>query len=43
MNDISQGFELMLYGLSGVFSVLILLYILIVVLVKAFPYKSEDK
>lgn len=43
MDSISQGFLVMLYGLIGVFSVLILFYIMIVILNKVFPYKEENE
>lgn len=38
-----MGFYLMLYGLAGVFSALILFFILIKVMMKAFPYKEDKK
>jgi Na+-transporting methylmalonyl-CoA/oxaloacetate decarboxylase gamma subunit len=42
-SDISLGLQLMQYGLAGVFLVLILFYILIVIMMKLFPYKSEKE
>lgn len=36
MNNIALGFELMAYGLSGVFIVLIIFYIAILILQKLF-------
>ena len=41
MNDLNLGFQLMLYGLTGVFSVLILFYFTIVILNKLFPGKPS--
>ena len=41
MTEFQMGLELMLYGLSGVFAVLILFYGVIKLLVKIFPYKEE--
>lgn len=43
MNDISLGYQLMGYGLAGVFLVLILFYVLIIVLMKLFPYHPEKE
>ncbi|WP_267134865.1 OadG-related small transporter subunit [Anaeropeptidivorans aminofermentans] len=43
MNTLSQGFQVMSYGLIGVFSVLILFYIMILVLNKVFPYKEDEE
>lgn len=42
MSDISLGLQLMEYGLAGVFLVLILFYILIIFLMKIFPYHPEE-
>lgn len=42
MNDIFLGVELMKYGLIGVFSVLILFYVMIMILMKIFPYREEN-
>lgn len=43
MNDISLGLELMGYGLAGVFLVLILFYVMIVLMVKIFPFHPESE
>jgi len=43
MNDISLGYQVMVYGLAGVFLVLILFYALIGVLMKLFPYHPEKE
>lgn len=40
MSDISLGFQLMGYGLVGVFTVLILFYFTIQLLMKLFPSKE---
>lgn len=40
MDEFKLGLELMGYGLSGVFMVLILFYAVIRLLVKVFPYKD---
>ncbi len=40
MHELELGLELMGYGLVGVFTVLILFYFMIRVLVKVFPYKG---
>lgn len=40
MSDISLGFQLMGYGLVGVFTVLILFYFTIQLLMKLFPHKD---
>lgn len=42
MSEISLGLELMKYGLLGVFSVLILFYVMIFALMKIFPYRNEE-
>jgi len=42
MTAMNLGLKLMLYGLSGVFSVLILFYGVIKVLGKMFPYKEAN-
>ena len=39
---IAQGFQLMLYGLGGVFIALALLYVVVKLLVKFFPEKEEN-
>ncbi len=43
MNELGLGVELMMYGLTGVFVVLILFYFVIKLLLKVFPYKEETK
>jgi len=40
MNELSLGLELMAYGLTGVFAVLIMFFGIIKLLVKLFPYKE---
>ena len=43
MNDIFMlGVKLMLYGLAGVFTTLILFILMIVGLTKAFPFKKQE-
>ena len=42
MDKLGLGIQLMLYGLAGVFTVLVLFYAMIVGLMKMFPYKPED-
>ncbi|HAA25468.1 MAG TPA: hypothetical protein DCE11_05025 [Ruminiclostridium sp.] len=42
MDDVVLGMQLMQYGLSGVFLVLILFYGVITLLMKALPYRAED-
>jgi Na+-transporting methylmalonyl-CoA/oxaloacetate decarboxylase gamma subunit len=42
MNDIFLGIQLLQYGLSGVFLVLILFYAIITLLMRALPYQSEN-
>lgn len=42
MSDISLGFQLMEYGLAGVFAVLILFYLMITILMKIFPYHTGE-
>ncbi|NLX77070.1 MAG: hypothetical protein GXZ01_06850 [Clostridiaceae bacterium] len=42
MNDIYLGLELMKYGLLGTFSVIILFYVIILILMKIFPYRNEE-
>jgi len=41
MNEFGLGLELMAYGLTGVFAVLILFFIVIKLLLAIFPHKSE--
>ncbi|HSN65919.1 MAG TPA: OadG-related small transporter subunit [Fusibacter sp.] len=41
MYEFGLGLELMAYGLTGVFAVLILFFIVIKLLLKVFPYKGE--
>lgn len=43
MNDISLGLQLMVYGLAGVFLVLILFYVMIMLMMKIFPYRPESE
>lgn len=43
MSELSLALELMVYGLLGVFGVLILFYLLIVAINKVFPYKEEKE
>ena len=43
MNELGLGIELMMYGLTGVFVVLIMFYFVIKLLLKVFPYKEETK
>lgn len=43
MDQFGLGLQLMLYGLIGVFTVLIVYFVMIKVLVQIFPYKSEEK
>lgn len=38
-----QGLMLMLYGLTGVFTVLMVFYFIIKILVKIFPYKIKQE
>lgn len=40
MSDMELGWQLMAYGLAGVFSVLILLWGTIRLLLKVFPYRE---
>jgi len=42
MDDIVLGMQLMQYGLSGVFLVLILFYGVITLMMKLLPYRAED-
>lgn len=42
MSEISMGFELMGYGLAGVFLVLVLFYGMILLMMKIFPQRSES-
>ena len=42
MNDVMLGFQVMGYGLAGVFSVIILFYIMIVVMGKILPGDKEE-
>ncbi len=41
MDEFGLGLELMAYGLTGVFVVLILFFIVIKLLLIVFPYKGE--
>ncbi len=41
MDKLGLGIQLMMYGLAGVFTVLILFYGMITGLMKLFPYKPE--
>lgn len=43
MNELGLGVELMMYGLTGVFVVLIMFFFVIKLLLKIFPYKEETK
>lgn len=43
MNELGLGIELMMYGLTGVFVVLIMFFFVIKLLLKIFPYKEESK
>ena len=43
MNELKLGLVLMLYGLIGVFVVLILFFFVIKLLTTVFPYKEEKK
>jgi len=43
MNDIFLGIQLLEYGLSGVFLVLILFYAVITLMMKILPYKPENE
>jgi len=43
MSEISLALQLMVYGLAGVFLVLILFYWTIKALLKIFPYKEEEQ
>jgi len=43
MSDISLGIKLMEYGLLGTFSVIILFYVIILILMKIFPYRDEER
>jgi len=43
MSDFSLGLQLMEYGLAGVFIVLILFYVIILVLMKLFPYHPDNE
>lgn len=43
MDLIGKGLELMGIGLAGVFTVLIIFYFMIKLLLKAFPPKEENK
>lgn len=40
MSELDLGFKLMVYGISGVFAVLVLFYSIIVGLTKLFPHKE---
>lgn len=42
MDKLGLGIQLMMYGLTGVFTVLIMFYGMIVGLMKLFPYKPEE-
>jgi hypothetical protein len=43
MNQIGLGFQVMGYGLAGVFSCLIIFFVTIKALLFLFPDKSEDE
>lgn len=43
MNQLDLGFQVMGYGITGVFTVLILFYFMIKGLLKLFPYKAEEE
>ncbi len=43
MSDVSMGLQLMGYGLAGVFLVLILFYVMILLMMKIFPYRPESE
>lgn len=43
MEELMLGVELMAYGLIGVFTVLILFYLMVVIIIKLFPYKEEKQ
>lgn len=43
MNDINLGIQLMGFGILGTFTVLILFYFIIKILMKVFPYKSDEQ
>jgi len=42
MGEIYLGVKLMEYGLLGTFSVIVLFYVIIMALMKIFPYKNEE-
>lgn len=42
MSEISMGLQLMGYGLTGVFLVLILFYAMILLMMKIFPHRPES-
>lgn len=43
MDELMLGVELMVFGLIGVFTVLILFYLMVVIITKLFPYKEENQ
>jgi hypothetical protein len=43
MEQFNLGVQLMAYGLTGVFTVLIVYFVMIKALVWLFPYKPEEK
>mgnify|MGYP000147093937 FL=1 len=43
MSDIYLGVKLMEYGLLGTFAVIILFYVIILVLMKIFPYRNNEE
>lgn len=43
MNEIIEGFKVMLFGMGGVFLVLFLLYLVSKLLLKLFPAKRKAK
>lgn len=43
MDELMLGVELMVFGLIGVFTVLILFYLMVVIIIKLFPYKEENQ
>ena len=42
MNDIMLGFQVMAYGLVGVFSVILLFYASIVIMCKVLPIDEDE-
>ena len=43
MEQFNLGVQLMIYGLIGVFTVLVVYFVMIKALVRLFPYKPEEK